>query len=155
MTYLHSTKPRQRSSTTAQAESAFDNSSPANENLDIPIESSWLERHVPSPSMGHAGAVIAAIVFLIVGYAVYKELETVTWSQVRAAIETIGWMDIGIAALATTVSYIALIGYDLLAPRQVGPGSASSAHSRSGWAWPRSQLWPLSQIRKLYTTSPV
>ncbi len=65
--------------------------------------------------MGQAGAVIGAIVFIVVGYAVYSELETVTWSHVRGAIEAIGWMDIGIAAFATTVSYIALIGYDLLA----------------------------------------
>src|SRR5512137_2991160 len=70
-----------------------------------------------------AGLVLGALLFLAVGIVVYRELEAVTWSQVRESIDAIGWADVAFAALATAVSYIALIGYDVLALRQIGSGS--------------------------------
>jgi phosphatidylglycerol lysyltransferase len=51
---------------------------------------------------------------------IYQELAGVTWAQVRGAISDIGALDVVYAIGATAASYIALIGYDYLALRQVG-----------------------------------
>ncbi len=66
------------------------------------------------------GAVVAFGLFSAVAYVIYHELAGVTWAQVQTAIGEIGWMDVACAIAATAVSYIALIGYDFLALRQVG-----------------------------------
>jgi phosphatidylglycerol lysyltransferase len=66
------------------------------------------------------GAVVAFGLFSAVAYVIYHELEGVTWAQVHTAIGEIGWMDVACAIAATAASYIALIGYDFLALRQVG-----------------------------------
>jgi phosphatidylglycerol lysyltransferase len=66
------------------------------------------------------GALIAFVLFTGVAYVLYNELQDVTWAHVREAANAIGWDDIAGAGVATALSYIALIGYDLVALREVG-----------------------------------
>lgn len=66
------------------------------------------------------GAGVAFLLFCAVAYVIYHELAGVTWIQVRSAISEIGRLDVICAVGATAASYVALIGYDTLALRQVG-----------------------------------
>ncbi len=106
----------------ADAGVTYEDFKSANKNagLDSAIAPSWLEHHFPGDIVSWIGAAIAVVVFVAIGYAVFMELETVTWSQVRHASEAIGWTDIAIATGATALSYMALMCYDVLALRQVG-----------------------------------
>jgi phosphatidylglycerol lysyltransferase len=80
----------------------------------------WARHLVSAIDFGRVGALLMVVLFGAVAYAVFQELERVTWSHVRDAIGAISWLDVAGACLATAVSYLALIGYDHLALRQVG-----------------------------------
>lgn len=67
-----------------------------------------------------AGALVAFILFTGVAYVLYNALQDVTWAHVREAANAIGWDDVAAACLATAMSYAALVGYDLVALREVG-----------------------------------
>nr|HPG89215.1 hypothetical protein [Hyphomicrobium sp.] len=84
------------------------------------IRTSWLTRYATEPAIRRVGSLLAIALFVLIGYLVFKELEAVAWDHVREALKAITWLDIAVSILATAVSYIALIGYDFLALRQVG-----------------------------------
>ncbi|WP_439542897.1 bifunctional lysylphosphatidylglycerol flippase/synthetase MprF [Hyphomicrobium sp.] len=68
-------------------------------------------------------ALLVVTLFAIVTFGLYHELEVTSWGEVRTAFATTSLAQIGIAALATVLSYIALVGYDVLALRHLGaPG---------------------------------
>ncbi len=66
------------------------------------------------------GAIIALIAFSYSATVLYRTLETISWLQVRETIRSFPAANIVLAALATAVSYLALVGYDFLALRVVG-----------------------------------
>jgi len=62
-------------------------------------------------------AVIVLGLFALVIAAVYRELEVTNWSDVRSALAATSFGQLGLAAAATGLSYVALAGYDLIALR--------------------------------------
>lgn len=65
-------------------------------------------------------ALLVLALFTLVAVVLHRELEGVTWHDIRAAIAALSWSQLAGALLATAVSYLVLIGYDVLALRQLG-----------------------------------
>ncbi len=65
-----------------------------------------------------AGLVI--LLFAVVSYALYHEIEVTSWHEVRLAIAATTTQQIVLALLGTALSYFALTGYDVLALRHLG-----------------------------------
>jgi phosphatidylglycerol lysyltransferase len=66
------------------------------------------------------GALVALAAFSYAAAILYKNLENISWQQVHHTIVTFPVSRLVLAALATAVSYLALIGYDFIALRLVG-----------------------------------
>ena len=64
---------------------------------------------------------------ILAGLVLYPLLGEVTWRDVAASIARTPASDLALAALATALSYAALIGYDVLALRQVEARQAAWA----------------------------
>lgn len=70
----------------------------------------WLHR---------AGIAFSMLVFGLSVVVLMRTFATVDWRELRAAMAATGWDQIFAAAAMTTVSYLALTGYDALAVRQL------------------------------------
>jgi phosphatidylglycerol lysyltransferase len=84
------------------------------------------------------GTVLGLVLFVAAAFVVYQALESVTWQQLIAAISQVATTSLLGAGLATAVSYTALIGYDVLALRQIGarvPISTAATASFIGQAF--------------------
>ena len=66
------------------------------------------------------GAVLGLCLFAAASIVVYREAEGVTWDHLQEAIAGVSQAHLAGAVLATAASYLVLIGYDVLALRQVG-----------------------------------
>jgi phosphatidylglycerol lysyltransferase len=66
------------------------------------------------------GAVLGLCLFAVAAIVVYREAEGVTWDRLQDAIAGVSEAHLAGAILATAFSYLVLIGYDVLALRQVG-----------------------------------
>lgn len=66
------------------------------------------------------GAIIALAAFSYSATVLYRNLEDISWPQVREIIRSFPLANLFLAALFTIISYAALIGYDLIALRLVG-----------------------------------
>jgi len=66
------------------------------------------------------GAIVALAAFSYAVTILYKNLENISWDQVRQTIVTFPWPRLALAGFATAVSYLALVGYDVIALRLVG-----------------------------------
>jgi phosphatidylglycerol lysyltransferase len=79
---------------------------------------------------GRAGLVIGLLMFVASSLVIYRLLEETSWAEVKAAIEAVGWRELALAGVATALSYLALVGYDVLAlrhmeARQVPPAAVA------------------------------
>ena len=84
------------------------------------------------------GTFLGPSLFILAAFVVYHEAEDVTWSQVTAAMSQVGQQQLLGSILATATSYCVMIGYDLLALRQVGaqvPLATAAAGSFVGQAF--------------------
>ncbi|MBN9290949.1 MAG: UPF0104 family protein, partial [Hyphomicrobium denitrificans] len=66
------------------------------------------------------GAIVALAAFSYAASVLYKTLESISWDQVRHTIVTFPLSRLALAGLATAASYLALVGYDIIALRLVG-----------------------------------
>src|SRR4051794_23539389 len=69
---------------------------------------------------GRVGAALGLGLFVLAAFVIYHAAEDVTWAQLTAAISQVSGQHMLGAVAATAVSYMVLIGYDVLALRQVG-----------------------------------
>ncbi len=67
-----------------------------------------------------AGIALGVTLFAAVCVALRQELGTITWDQVRSAMQELPATSILAACAATALSYLALVGVDYLALRQSG-----------------------------------
>lgn len=67
-----------------------------------------------------AGAAFGLCLFVIAVVAIYRAAESMTWQDLQAAVAHVDRQRLVGAAMATAMSYAVLIGYDVLALRQVG-----------------------------------
>jgi phosphatidylglycerol lysyltransferase len=84
------------------------------------------------------GATLGVVLFVAAALVVYHAVESVRWQQLLAAISRVRTSSLLGAALATAVSYTVLIGYDVLALRQIGarvPISTAATASFIGQAF--------------------
>lgn len=66
------------------------------------------------------GAVVALAAFSYSATVLYRNLEDISWPQVRETIRSFSVANLLLAGLFTALSYVALVGYDLIALRLVG-----------------------------------
>ena len=66
------------------------------------------------------GAIVALAAFSYAVTILYKNLENISWDQVRQTIVAFPASRLALAGLATAASYLALVGYDVIALRLVG-----------------------------------
>lgn len=66
------------------------------------------------------GAIVALAAFSYAVTVLYKNLENISWYQVHQTIVAFPTSRLALAGLATAVSYLALVGYDVIALRLVG-----------------------------------
>lgn len=83
-----------------------------------PHKASWFPARIIGNTRLRAALVL--MLFGLVLYALYHELEVTAWHEVRAALAATRPEQIGLAVLGTAVSYFALTGYDVLALRHLG-----------------------------------
>jgi phosphatidylglycerol lysyltransferase len=69
------------------------------------------------------GLILGLLMFAGASIVIYRLLEETSWADVKSALDNVGWRSLALSALATVVSYGALIGYDVLALRHVGARS--------------------------------
>ncbi len=67
-----------------------------------------------------AGAAFSIALVLLVWFVLYRLLQELSWTQVQEAMGRVSAINVGLAFAATGASYAALVGYDVLALRQVG-----------------------------------
>lgn len=67
-----------------------------------------------------AGLMLGLCLFAIAAYVLYHVLADVSFNDIKAAMSRSSWASIGLACIATAVSYLALIGYDYFALRHIG-----------------------------------
>ena len=66
-----------------------------------------------------AGLVVGLLLFAAASIVLYHLLAELTWTDVENAIARVKWHEVAMAAGATALSYLALVGYDLLALRHI------------------------------------
>lgn len=66
------------------------------------------------------GAIVALAAFSYAATVLYRNLEEISWPQVRHTIATFPLSHLALSGLFTVLSYGALVGYDLIALRVVG-----------------------------------
>ncbi|MBS0234209.1 MAG: bifunctional lysylphosphatidylglycerol flippase/synthetase MprF [Proteobacteria bacterium] len=66
------------------------------------------------------GAIVALAAFSYAATVLYRNLEDISWPQVRGTITTFPVADLSLSAFFTMLSYAALVGYDLIALKVVG-----------------------------------
>ncbi len=78
-----------------------------------------LQHRIRARDLSAFGAALAAALLLVVAFALYRTLEQLRGADIVDAMRGLMWSSIAGAAVATAGSYLALVGYDLLALRQV------------------------------------
>lgn len=72
-------------------------------------------------------AILVVILFAAFALLVFHEIEITSWHDVRVALRSVRAEQIALSVIGTAISYLALIGYDVLALRHVGAPAVSYA----------------------------
>lgn len=86
--------------------------------IDAPVLAGSRLARLAGNSRVRAGVVL--VLFAIVCFALYHEIEVTSWHEVRVALAQTRSDQIALALLGTAISYFALTGYDVLALRHLG-----------------------------------
>ena len=110
-----------RSSTPAATQAGGDATSTPNEGATLGLETGrplfW------RITVEHLTLGLGFVMLIGASIIIYSLLQEVSWTDIELSLGRIGWRDIALAALATAVSYTALVGYDAVALRLVAPGT--------------------------------
>jgi len=78
-----------------------------------------------------AGIALALCVFAVVAFTLYRMLSHIAWVDVRDTMQSVPWLHIAGAGLASAASYLALAGLDIFALRQVGARKVPLSYAAS------------------------
>lgn len=88
-----------------------------------------IARIIAATDWSKVGFCLAVLIIAAIGVTLYDTLDQLRWADVVAAVDAVPNINILAAFVATAASYLALVGYEFIAVRQVGANKVSPLYA--------------------------